>query len=140
MKVKIKLKNKTELPRYQTPGSAGVDLSTDSFFSLYPGESCLVSTGVAVEIPEGHVGLIMIRSSLGARGLSLSNGVGVIDSDYRGELKLALRNNSSHLFSRPAGDRIAQLLILPIIQVDFEVVDSFEETSRGPGGFGSTGK
>lgn len=129
------------LPGYAHPGDAGADLTTTEACVLAPGQRRLIGTGVSVAIPAGHVGLITPRSGLAARaGLSIVNSPGVIDSGYRGELRVALINlDPDEPIALAAGDRIAQLLIVPFVTAVFEPVDSLDETVRGSGGYGSTG-
>ncbi|MBB1483321.1 dUTP diphosphatase [Tessaracoccus sp. MC1865] len=129
------------LPSYAHPGDAGADLRTTEDVVLAPGERRLVGTGVAVAIPDGHVGLVTPRSGLAARaGLSIVNSPGVIDAGYRGEIKVCLINLDLHNPIRLlAGDRVAQLLIMPFVTASFTPVDDLDETSRGIGGYGSTG-
>lgn len=129
------------LPTYALDGDAGADLRAVQDLVLAPGERCLVGTGVAIAIPTGHVGLVTPRSGLAARsGLSIVNAPGVIDSGYRGEIKVCLINLDSTAEIRiSAGDRIAQLLIMPFVTAEFTPVDDLDETSRGAGGYGSTG-
>lgn len=105
------------------------------------GESQMVGLGFAAAVPPGHIGLLLPRSSTGAKhGLELNNTCGVIDSDYRGEWKAAIRTKSGKSFDWEVGERILQFMIVPIADVSLELVDSLDETSRGTGGFGSTGK
>lgn len=105
------------------------------------GESQMVGLGFAAAVPSGHIGLLLPRSSAGAKhGVELNNTCGVIDSDYRGEWKAAIRTKSGKSFDWKAGERILQFMIIPISDVSLELVDSLDETSRGSGGFGSTGK
>lgn len=105
------------------------------------GESQMVGLGFAAAVPTGHIGLLLPRSSSGAKhGVELNNTCGVIDSDYRGEWKAAIRTKSGKSFDWEAGERILQFMIVPIADVSLELVDSLDETSRGVGGFGSTGK
>lgn len=129
------------LPGYAKPGDAGADLRATTSVVLAPGERCLVGTGVKVAIPEGHVGLVTPRSGLAARhGLSIVNSPGVIDSGYRGELLVCLINlDRETAITVEAGDRIAQLLIMPFVTATFTPVETLDETSRGSGGYGSTG-
>ncbi|WP_461246870.1 dUTP diphosphatase [Treponema sp. R6D11] len=128
------------MPNYATSGSAGMDLSTTESFSLYPRQRKLIPTGISVAIDEGKVGLVFIRSSLGYnKGLSLPNCVGVIDSDYRGEIFVACTNISNLPIYISKGERIAQLVVMPYSQEKIELEESLEETQRGAGGFGSTG-
>lgn len=129
------------IPAYAQPGDAGADLSSTETITLAPGQRELVGTGVKVALPEGTVGLITPRSGLAARsGLSIVNSPGVIDSGYRGEIKVCLINlDQSTPIVINSGDRIAQLVVMPFIQAEFVAVDSLDETTRGSGGYGSTG-
>lgn len=129
------------LPVYAQPGDAGADLRATEAVTLAPGERKLVGTGVRVALPEGYVGLVTPRSGLAARsGLSIVNSPGVIDSGYRGEIKVALINlDAATPIELAAGDRIAQLLVMPFVQATFTQVDELDETVRGAGGYGSTG-
>lgn len=138
-----------DLPRYETMGSAGMDLRITRDVYLHPGRSQLVGTGVAIHIGSMSkttgwhdvAGFIYPRSGLGNQGVILGNGVGVIDQDYTGEIKLSLLNRTSKLVHLYAGDRVAQLVFQPIIRAGFNVVDEFtQETERGVWGFGSSGK
>lgn len=125
---------------YQTEFSAGCDLHSVTQVSIAPGETKLVGTGLAMEIPMGFGGFVFARSGMALkRGLAPANKVGVIDSDYRGELMVALYNQSNTTQVVEKGERIAQLVIIPIRQVDFEEVTEISDTDRGAGGFGSTG-
>lgn len=142
MKVKIKVLNENaRVPKYAKPGDAGMDLVATSHY--YDGEiDCEVyGTGLAVEIPEGYVGLLFPRSSNRKTDCYLTNSVGVIDSGYRGEIMVSFKNRNTG-GKRPykVGDRVAQLIIMPYPQVEFELVDELSETERGEGGHGSTGK
>lgn len=132
-----------ELPSYATPGSAGCDLraAIGESLTLLPGGRALVPTGIVVAIPAGHEGQVRMRSGLALRhGLSLLNGPGTIDSDYRGEIGVILANLGSDPVTIARGDRIAQLVIAPVVQVRLEKVEQLPETARDAGGFGSTGK
>jgi dUTP pyrophosphatase len=132
-----------ELPSYATPGSAGCDLraAVGESLTLLPGGRALVPTGIAVAIPAGHEGQVRMRSGLALRhGLTLLNGPGTIDSDYRGEIGVILANIGAEPVTIARGDRIAQLVIAPAAQARLEVVEELPESSRGAGGFGSTGK
>lgn len=144
MKVGLKrLSEKATLPTYGTAYSAGADLYAclEKEVSIAPRETVLVHTGLALEIPEGYVGLIYARSGLAAkRGLAPANKVGVIDADYRGEVMVALYNQSESVQTVSHGERIAQLVIAPFMAAEFEEVDELSDTVRGAGGFGSTGK
>jgi dUTP pyrophosphatase len=129
------------LPRYARQGDAGADLVAAHDVTLGPGERALVGTGVRVAIPAGHVGLVTPRSGLAARtGLSIVNAPGVIDSGYRGEIKVCLINLDPRTpIVLAAGDRIAQLLIMGFVTAEFSPVEGLDETERGAGGYGSTG-
>ena len=133
-----------EAPTYATTGSAGLDLraAIDAPLRLAPGEVNLVSTGLSMFIADpGYAALILPRSGLGHRyGIVLGNLVGLIDSDYQGPLMVSLWNRGTEPFEIQPMDRIAQLMIVPVQQAQFEWVDSFEKTDRGEGGFGSTGR
>ncbi len=134
---------KDDLPGYQTQGSAGIDLSAciQEELTLEPNETKLIGTGLAINLKNPMLcGMILPRSGLGHKqGLVLGNLVGLIDSDYQGELKVSLWNRSTVKRTIKPMDRIAQLVIVPVLQVAFDVVDSFDTTERGEGGFGSTG-
>lgn len=134
-------RSRNELPTYATPGSAGMDLRADGDWSLDPGEVRLIPTGLAIAIPEGHEGQVRPRSGLAARhGVTVLNSPGTIDSDYRGEVKVLLINHGKECFRICHGDRIAQLVIAPFSRCQVREVENLDETSRGSGGFGSTGK
>lgn len=122
-------------------GSAGYDLAASEEIVLLPGETFAVPTDLFIAIPPSLVGLVFARSGLSLKGISLANGVGVIDSDYRGEVKVPLRNNNlDHAYVINAGDRIAQLMIQLRWAISFDLVEELDETGRGDGGFGSSGK
>lgn len=145
MKMKLKKLTKTaKIPVYGTEYSAGADLYADikEEISFFPGETIMIPTGISIEIPEGYVGLVFARSGLAfKRGLAPANKVGVIDSDYRGEIKVALHcHGGDGVKSIEPGERIAQLVILPYVKAEFEEADSLDDTERGLGGFGSTGR
>ena len=130
-----------DLPRYHTPGAAGLDLLADEAVTLAPGERCLVPTGVAVAIPPGHEGQVRPRSGLALRhGVGMANGPGTVDSDYRGEVGVLLVNWGREAVTIARGDRIAQLVVAPVERADLVLVDELGRTDRGSGGFGSTGK
>jgi dUTP pyrophosphatase len=132
------------LPQYGTPGAAGLDLRAclEAPLTLAPGESKLVSSGIAIHIGDpGYAAVVLPRSGLGAKnGIVLGNLVGLIDSDYQGPLMVSLWNRGSAEFTVQPMDRIAQLVVVPVQQVEFNIVENFAESSRGAGGFGSTGK
>ena len=132
------------LPAYGTPGSAGLDLRAclDAPLTIAPGETVLVPTGLAIHIADpGYAAMILPRSGLGHKsGIVLGNLVGLIDSDYQGQLMVSTWNRSSTAFVLQPMDRLAQLIIVPVLQVAFNVVTDFASSDRGVGGFGSTGK
>ena len=131
------------LPTYSTSGSAGMDLRAciDDEIQIAPGETVLIPTGISIYIQDPRLAAtILPRSGLGHKhGIVLGNLVGLIDSDYQGPLMVSLWNRGSKTFSINIGDRIAQLVLLPIVQTEFEIVDEFTATDRGTGGFGHTG-
>ncbi|HTP61948.1 MAG TPA: dUTP diphosphatase [Burkholderiales bacterium] len=132
------------LPRYGTPGAAGLDLRAclDAPLVLKPGDSQLVPSGIAIHIGDpGFAAIILPRSGLGAKhGIVLGNLTGLIDSDYQGQVFISMWNRSQAAFTIQPMDRIAQLVVVPVQQVEFNVVAEFEASNRGAGGFGSTGK
>ena len=131
------------VPVYGSILAAGADLYAciDKTIAIWPGDTIPIPTGIAMEIPEGYVGLIYARSGLACKSdLAPANKVGVIDADYRGEILVALHNHGKIIRYIEPGDRIAQLVIAPVIQGDFHVVEALGDTQRGTGGFGSTGK
>ena len=130
-------------PYYATEGAAAVDLHAcvEAPVTIAPNGHALIPTGLAVAIPENCVGIVAVRSSMGIRhGITLSNAIGVIDSDYRGPLGVGLYNASQTPYTIQPADRIAQLMILPVLRPSLQVVDALPETTRGEGGFGSTGR
>ena len=132
------------LPAYATPGSAGLDLRAclDAPLSLAPGQTELIPTGLAIHLAHpGYAALILPRSGLGHRhGIVLGNLVGLIDSDYQGQLMVSCWNRGHETFRIEPFERIAQLVVVPVVQAAFRVVDAFEASERGEGGFGSTGR
>ena len=132
------------LPQYSTPGSAGMDLRAciEETLTLLPGETSLIPVGIAIYIEDpGLAAIILPRSGLGHRhGIVLGNLVGLIDSDYQGELMISCWNRGKEPFKIAPGDRIAQLVLVPVIQTAFNIVNEFSETKRGSGGFGSSGE
>lgn len=138
-----KLNEQAVIPTYGTEFSAGADLyaCTPEAITLEPGETVLIHTGLAMEIPTGYAGLVYARSSLAVkRGLAPANKVSVIDSDYRGELMVPLHNHSSVAQTIEPSERIAQIIFTPYYFACFEETDTLDDTARGTGGFGSTGK
>lgn len=139
----IKLSSRAIAPSYGSSSAAGADLYAllDADISIEPGETIMIHTGIAMEIPEGYVGLIYARSGLACkRNLAPANKVGVIDSDYRGELIVALHNHGNTKQTIVCGERIAQLVITPYLTANFIESTSLSDTGRGEGGFGSTGR
>ena len=135
------------LPSYKTEGAAGADLcahllpeSRAGGLTLQPGERAAVPTGLRMAIPEGYEGQVRARSSLGRRGLLLPNAPGTIDADYRGEVLVLLLNAGDEAVMLSHGERIAQLVVAPVSRARFELAETLDETARGAGGFGSTGR
>lgn len=132
-----------EMPDYATPGSAGMDLRAciDETTTLSPGQTVLIPTGLSVYVQDPALAAVLLpRSGLGHKhGIVLGNLTGLIDSDYQGPLMVSLWNRGSTEFTIEAGDRIAQMVFVPIVQVEFELVDEFQESARADGGFGHTG-
>jgi dUTP pyrophosphatase len=132
------------LPHYATPGSAGLDLRAclDAPVTLAPGETHLVPTGIAIHLEDpGLAAVLLPRSGLGHKhGIVLGNLVGLIDSDYQGQVMVSCWNRGHAPFTVEPGERIAQMVIVPVVQVEFEVVDEFDASHRGAGGFGSSGR
>ena len=132
------------LPHYASAGAAGLDLRAciEGPLQLNPGDSQLVSSGIAIHVGDpGYAAVILPRSGLGAKsGIVLGNLVGLIDSDYQGPLMISVWNRGRSAFTIQPLDRVAQLVVVPVLQVEFEVVEEFAASARGPGGFGSTGK
>lgn len=138
-----RLREGVQLPQRQTDGSAGFDLhaAIEEPSTVLPGETLVVPTGLAMEIPQDYAGMIFTRSGLGVKhGMVVKNGVGVIDSDYRGELRVALYNCDKEPYTVTPGERVAQLVLLPVGILPVTEVHELDETARGTGGFGSTGK
>lgn len=139
-----RLGNTIELPDYATPGSAGLDLRAclDEPLTVQPGETVMIDTGIAIHIDNPTMAAtILPRSGLGHKhGIVLGNLVGLIDSDYQGPLKISCWNRSETAYTVAPGERIAQLVIVPVIKARFQVVEAFEDSERGAGGFGSSGR
>jgi dUTP pyrophosphatase len=133
-----------ELPRRATAGSAGLDLRAciDAPLALEPGQTQLVPTGIAIHLQDpGLAAVLLPRSGLGHRhGIVLGNLVGLVDSDYQGQVMVSVWNRSDHPYTIQPGERIAQMVVVPVVPVDLEVVERFEESARGAGGFGSSGR
>ena len=132
------------LPHYATPGSAGLDLRAfiDAPLTIEAGQTVLIPTGLAIHLADpGYAAMILPRSGMGHKnGIVLGNLVGLIDSDYQGQLMVSTWNRGQHAFTLQPMDRLAQLVVVPVLQVGFNVVDEFDTTERGANGFGSTGK
>ncbi len=143
MKLKVKIKSESGIvPAYETEGSAGMDMRAllNEPVILNPGDRYLVPTGIAIELPAGYEAQIRARSGLAVKhGIGLVNGVGTIDSDYRGEIKIGLINWGREPFTINNGDRIAQMIVAKYESVEWEAVDSLDDSVRGSGGFGHTG-
>ncbi|MGF6764880.1 dUTP pyrophosphatase [Paraburkholderia sp. GAS33] len=147
MKLDLKIldaRMREQLPAYATTGSAGLDLRAclDEPLTLQPGETALVPTGLAIHVGDpGYAALILPRSGLGHKhGIVLGNLVGLIDSDYQGQLMISTWNRGQTTFTLHPMERLAQLVIVPVVQAEFNIVEDFEQSERGAGGFGSTGK
>ena len=149
MELKIKFEsnkigNEIPVPYYASSGAAGMDLAAciDESITISAGKHQIIPTGISIALPSNeYVALVYVRSSLGfKKGVTLSNSVGVIDSDYRGEIKVSLANLSDKDFIVNPGDRVAQLVITPVAIPEIKIVDELPSTDRGEGGFGSTGK
>lgn len=137
-KVECLVQDPKLMPQRQHATDAGADLKSAEDCEIYPGEQKMVDTGVAVKVPPGYVGYVFNRSSQGKAGISIPHSVGVIDSDYRGNIKVILKNNGEDPYIIKRGEtRIAQLVISPVMLAEF--VDAWNDTERGTGGFGSTG-
>lgn len=143
LKIK-KLREGAVVPQRATEGSAGLDLRAciDSPITLAPGDLAMIPAGIAISLPDrGYAAFVFARSGLGVKhGVSLSNGVGVIDSDYRGEICVGLCNLGSQPYEIQPGERVAQLVVMPVCPLPVQQVEELDETQRGAGGFGSTGK
>lgn len=136
-----KLNETATIPTYGSASAAGADLYACEAVTIAAGETVLVHTGIAMAIPDGYVGLIYARSGLATkRGLAPANKVGVIDSDYRGEIMVALHNHGKTEQTVEAGERIAQIVFTPYVAASFSLVEELDTTDRGAGGFGSTGR
>ncbi|MGF6599396.1 dUTP pyrophosphatase [Paraburkholderia sp. GAS448] len=147
MKLDLKIldaRMRDQLPAYATTGSAGLDLRAclNEPLTLKPGETALVPTGLAIHVGDpGYAAVILPRSGLGHKhGIVLGNLVGLIDSDYQGQLMISTWNRGQNEFTLNPMERLAQLVIVPVVQAEFNIVDDFAESERGAGGFGSTGK
>ncbi len=139
-----RLGNEIALPEYATSGSAGLDLRAclEQALTLQPGESTLIPTGLAIHIADPHLAAVLLpRSGLGHKhGIVLGNLVGLIDSDYQGQILVSCWNRGQHAFTIEIGERIAQMVFVPVVQAAFECVTEFDETPRGSGGFGHSGR
>jgi dUTP pyrophosphatase len=147
MKMDVKIldaRMREQLPQYATAGAAGLDLRAclDAPITLQPGETQLIPTGLAIHLADpGYAALILPRSGLGHKhGIVLGNLVGLIDSDYQGQLMVSAWNRGQQAFELAPMERLAQLVVVPVVQAEFNIVDEFETSQRGEGGFGSTGR
>lgn len=139
--LKIKrLTEKATMPKAMTDGSCGLDIAVSEPVTFFPNRVTKVHTGLAMSMPKGYHAEVHIRSSWGKRGIRLANCTGIIDSDYRGELKLLLINDTTDIYYAPEGERIAQLILVKDPAFTIKEVDELDETKRGKGGFGSTNK
>ncbi len=138
-RIPVVLGKQGKLPQYKTKGAAAADLSASETVMIPPRSYVLVPTGISIALPHNTVGLVFARSGLATKGLTLANGVGVIDSDYRGEIKVCLYNMNEYPFEIQTGDRIAQLAVTWCPQFSWLSVTGLDSTDRGSGGFGSTG-
>lgn len=137
--VKVINKSENKLPKYETSGSAGMDVRSNEDYTLKPNRRTTIKTGLSFEIPEGFEMQVRPRSGMAAKyGITVLNAPGTIDSDYRGELGIILYNSGQSEFDIKKGDRIAQLVLAPVTRFEFEVTEGLSETDRGSGGFGST--
>jgi len=129
------------VPHYANPGDAGADLVSTESVRLEPGERALIGTGVRIALPDGYAAFVVPRSGLAAKhGITIVNSPGTVDAGYRGEIKVSLLNtDSKDAYDVAVGDRIAQLIVMPVIQARFEPVEALPDSIRGEGGFGSTG-
>ena len=137
--IRINVENGVKVPEYAHLTDAGADIFSCDDYVIASNETKMIKTGIRIEIPKGYVGLLFSRSGLSTKGLALANGVGVIDSDYRGEVGCPLYNRTNDDFVIKKGERVAQLVIMPYCTAKFISVDSLTKTERGVGGFGSTG-
>ena len=138
-----KLRDNAQMPTYGSEYAAGADMyaAIDEAVTIQPGETKFIPTGLAFEIPEGYAGFIYARSGLACKkGLAPANKVGVVDADYRGEVMVALHNHGKEAQTVEAGERIAQMIIAPFVAVNYVFADELDDTVRGEGGFGSTGR
>ena len=138
-----KLRDNAQMPTYGSEYAAGADMyaAIDEAVTIQPGETKFIPTGLAFEIPEGYAGFIYARSGLACKkGLAPANKVGVVDADYRGEVMVALHNHGTEAQTVEAGERIAQMIIAPFVAVNYIFSDELDDTVRGAGGFGSTGR
>lgn len=142
LQIKVVNKGKQQLPQYATPQSAGMDLraNIEDSFLLYPGKRALIPTGLHIQLPEGYEAMVRPRSGLALKhGITVLNTPGCVDGDYIGDVGVILINHSNECFEIKPGERIAQLVISPIAQGEWVVVDKLDDTERGEGGFGHSG-
>jgi dUTP pyrophosphatase len=139
MKINIINESSNKLPKYETDGSAGMDVRSNEDAVIYNRETNVVGTGLRIAVPIGYECQVRSRSGLASRGITVTNSPGTIDSDYRGEVRVLLTNDTDRPFKINIGDRIAQLVFAPVVRCNWYSVESLEGTSRGEGGLGSTG-
>ena len=138
---RLDAKDERDLPSYATAGSAGLDLRSSETLILRPGARALVGTGLAIALPESFEAQVRPRSGLAVKhGVTVLNAPGTIDADYRGEIKVPLINHGGQDFAIMRGDRIAQMVVAPVVQISLKLVPTLDETARGADGFGSSGK
>lgn len=148
VKTKILVNDPQHIPMYRTAGSAAADLvanipvnhNGERLLNLMPGNVETIDLGFSIEVPEGYEAQIRARSGLAQKGIQVTNGIGTIDSDYRGPVKVILNNAGREIVPIRHGDRVAQLVIQPVLHIEWQVVQELSDTERGAGGFGSTGK
>ena len=138
--VYVKVLDEGEMIKYATPNSAGLDLKATKTILIDAYHTVAIPTGIGIEIPEGYLGMVCSRSGLASRNVIVTNSPGIIDSDYRGEIRVLLTNLSSVPYQVKKGDRVAQLVIVQYLRVQPMQVDTLSDTARGDGGFGSTGR
>jgi dUTP pyrophosphatase len=139
MLINCTVEDGVEIPKIATEGSAGIDLASKYTTEIYPGDVTRIATGVCMEIPEGFVGLVFARSSLYQKtGCILTNSVGVIDSDYRGEILISLKNESDYPAKIIKGEKLVQIVFVPFAKAQLQKISSLSQTTRSTGGFGST--
>jgi len=141
MKLKMTVEDGVKVPAFAHDTDAGLDLSVTEYIELHPYNTYMAGTGIRVAIPKGYYGEVVMRSGFATKNnVVLANGTGIIDASYRGEIKLPLYTDKKHVVRIPKGERVAQLILHKIPEVEVEVVDELDDTERGEGGFGSSGR